>query len=97
MLYCSIEYFFATLGQNMPEIKPNEVYTTQEAQELLKVSNSTIKRMLKKGLIRANKIGGQYRILGHELLRLLSPEIDKKATNAYLKLKHKVIEKTKDW
>jgi len=81
----------------MPEIKPNEVYTTQEAQELLKVSNSTIKRLLKKGLIRANKVGGQYRILGHELLRMVSPEVDKKATDMYLKLKQSVIEKTKDW
>lgn len=81
----------------MPEIKPNEVYTTQEAQELLKISNSTIKRLLKKGLIKANKIGGQYRILGHELLRLVSPEVDKKATDAYMKFKHRVIEKTQDW
>lgn len=81
----------------MPEIKPNEVYTTQEAQELLKVSNSTIKRLLKKGLIRANKVGGQYRILGHELLRMLSPEVDKKATDVYQKIKKTVIEKTKDW
>ncbi len=81
----------------MAEIRPNEVYTTQEAQELLKVSNSTIKRLLKKGLIRANKVGKQYRILGHELLRLLSPEVDKKATDLYQKVKIKTIEKTKDW
>lgn len=81
----------------MPEINPNEVYTTQEAQELLKVSNSTIKRLLKKGLIRANKIGGQYRILGHELLRMVSPELDEKATEAYLRIKQNVIDKTKDW
>ncbi len=81
----------------MPEILPNEVYTTQESQKLLKISPSTIKRLLKKGLIRANKIGGQYRILGHELLRLLSPEIDQKATDTYQKVKKKVIEKTKNW
>ena len=81
----------------MVEIKPNEVYTTQEAQELLKVSNSTMKRMLKRGLIRANKIGKQYRILGHELLRLLSPEVDQKATNVYQKVKRKLKDKTKQW
>ena len=81
----------------MAEIKPNEVYTTQEAQVLLKVSNSTIKRMLKGGLIRANKIGKQYRILGHELLRILSPEVDKKATSAYQRVKKRVVEKTKEW
>jgi excisionase family DNA binding protein len=50
----------------MSEIKVHEIYTTSEAQQLLKVSKSTIKRLLKKGIIRANKLGGQYRILGRE-------------------------------
>lgn len=81
----------------MSEIKPNEVYTTKEAQELLKVSDSTMKRLLKKGLIRANKVGKQYRILGHELLRLLSPQLDKKATDFYQKMKSRVREKTREW
>ncbi|MFA6485994.1 MAG: helix-turn-helix domain-containing protein [Candidatus Magasanikbacteria bacterium] len=81
----------------MAEIKPNEVYTTQEAQELLKISNSTMKRLIKRGLIRANKIGKQYRILGHDILKMLSPEVDKKATNLYQKVKMKTIEKTKNW
>ena len=79
------------------EIKPNEVYTTAEAEKLLKISNSTMKRLLKKGLIKANKIGKQYRILGHELLSLLSPEVDKKVTDAYQKVKVKTINKTSDW
>ncbi len=81
----------------MPEIKPNEVYTTQETQELLKISNSTIKRLLKSGLLRANKIGKQYRIMGHEILKMLSPEVDKKATDQYQKIKTKTREKVKDW
>lgn len=81
----------------MAEINPNEVYTPAEAEQLLKVSNSTIKRLLKRGLLKANKIGKQYRILGHELLKMLSPEVDKKATNLYQKVKMKTIEKTKDW
>lgn len=79
------------------EIKPNGVYTTSEAEKILKVSNSTIKRLLKKGLIRANKIGGQYRILGHELLRLLSPDVDKSATDLYQKIKEKTKKTVKDW
>lgn len=81
----------------MAQINPNEVYTTTEAQILLKVSNSTMKRLLKRGLIKANKIGKQYRILGHELLRLLSPKVDQKATNLYQKIKTKTIEVTKNW
>lgn len=81
----------------MREIQPNAVYTTEETQELLKISSSTMKRLLKKGLIRANKIGKQYRILGHELLRLLSPAVDEKATDLYQKVKMKTIEKTEKW
>jgi len=79
------------------EIKKNAVYTTNEAQEILKISNSTIKRMLKKGLIRANKVGGQYRILGKELLRLVSPKLEKDATKSYLGLKKKIVTKINKW
>jgi len=79
------------------EIKPNAVYTMNESKELLKISSSTIKRLLKKGLIKANKVGGQYRILGKEILRLVSPEVEKKATRSYLDLKKKVVEKINKW
>ena len=81
----------------MSEINPNEIYTTNEAQEMLKVSNSTIKRLLKGGIIRANKVGGQYRIFGKELLRILSPGIERKAVRTYQKLKRKLKEKIKAW
>lgn len=79
------------------EIKPNTVYTTKESQELLKISNSTMKRLIKNGLIKANKIGKQYRILGHDLLKLVSPEFDQKATDLYQKVKIKTIDATRDW
>ena len=81
----------------MPEIKPNQIYTTGEAERLLKVSNSTIKRMLKRGLLRANKVGKQYRILGHEILRLVSPAIEQKAVDTYQALKTKTKEKVNHW
>lgn len=79
------------------EIKPHAVYTTSETRKLLKISESTIKRMLKKGLIRANKVGGQYRILGKEILRLVSPSAEKKATEAYLDVKKKVVDTINRW
>ena len=72
------------------EINPNEVYTTEEAQKALKISNSTIKRLLKSGIIRANKVGGQYRIFGKELLRVLSPRMERKVVRTYQKLKIKM-------
>lgn len=82
---------------NQEEIHPQAVYTTNEAQAFLKISESTIKRLLKKGIIRANKIGGQYRILGKELLRLVSPDLEKESVAAYLKLKKKVVSKINTW
>ena len=81
----------------MPEIKPHEIYTTNETQALLKISNSTIKRLLKKGLIRANKVGGQYRILGKEILRLVAPHLEEKAGRKYMVLKRKVIKTINPW
>ena len=81
----------------MTEIYPNEVYTTAEAQRALKISNSTITRLFKRGLIRANKIGGQYRILGKELIRVLSPQAERKVVGAYQRLKKKVKIKIKNW
>jgi len=81
----------------MSEIKANEVYTTAETQELLKISKSTIKRMLKSGLLRANKIGKQYRIMGHEILRLVSPALEEKTVEAYQKIKAKTRDKVGRW
>jgi len=81
----------------MQEIKPNAVYTTGETSDLLKVSQSTIKRWLKKGIIKANKIGGVYRILGKEILRAVSPSVEKKAAGAYNKFKNRTKEKIKNW
>ena len=81
----------------MAEINPNEVYTTGETQALLKVSKSTVKRLLKRGIIRANKIGGQYRILGKELLRGLSPKIERRAVNLYQQVKRRVKREIKNW
>lgn len=79
------------------EIKSNAVYTVIETQKLLKISDSTIKRMFKKGLIKANKVGGQYRILGKEILRLVSPEVEQKAIKSYLGLKQRVVDKINRW
>lgn len=79
------------------EIRPNEVYTTEETRNFLKISESTIKRYLKKGIIRANKVGGRYRILGKELLKLVSPKAEKKAVNIYQHLKRKVKKTIGKW
>ena len=81
----------------MPEIKPNEVYTTEEARNFLKISESTIKRHLKNGILKANKVGGRYRIWGKEILRLVSPKVENKAVQAYQKVKKRAIKTIEKW
>ena len=81
----------------MPEINPKEVYTTKEAQDFLKVSSSTIKRLLKRGIIKAYKVGGTYRIWGSEILELVSPKLEKKVYRAYKKIREKADKTIKNW
>ncbi len=81
----------------MQEIQPHDLYTAGEAQEILRVSTSTIKRMLRNGIIRANKVGKQYRILGKEILRLISPQLKEEAAQTYSGIKKVVKQKMVNW
>ena len=74
------------------EIKENSVYTLDETKDILKVSKSTMMRLIKKGLIRTAKVGRQYRILGKEILRVLSPKLEDKVGKAYNKARNWVHE-----
>jgi len=67
------------------EIKAYEVYTVEEAQSLLKISRSTILRLIKKGALHSAKVGVQYRIMGRDILHLLSPELEGQARKLYQK------------
>lgn len=78
------------------QIRENEVYTHEETQAILKLSSSTVTRMIKKGLIRTAKVGKQYRIMGKELLRVLSPQVEDKVGKIYNRARnwvHKGIDK----
>lgn len=70
------------------QINEHEVYTPKEAQALLKVSPSTMTRMIKAGLIRTARVGKQYRILGKELLRVISPIFEDKVGKVYNKARN---------
>lgn len=63
-----------------------EVYTSEEAQKLLKISDSTFRRLVKKGILRAAKIGGQYRVLGAHILELLNPSLPGQVKKIYKKV-----------
>ena len=67
------------------EINENFLYTPKETQAFLKISPSTLTRMIKKGLIKTAKIGKQYRITGKELLRLISPKLEDEVGKVYNK------------
>ena len=54
----------------MEEIKPCYLHD-QQTEAMLKISNSTIKRLLK-WYTAGKQVGKQYRILGKEVLRLIS-------------------------
>jgi len=82
---------------NQEEIKPNTIYTTEETRDFLKVSDSTMKRLLKKGIIKAYKVGGQYRIWGAEILRLVSPQVENEVYRAYKKFKDKTKKILEKW
>jgi excisionase family DNA binding protein len=71
-------------------VQEHEVYTPQEATSILKISDSTFRRLIKKGILRAAKIGGQYRVLGGEILRLLNPSLPRKVKSVYRKVVEKL-------
>ena len=56
------------------KIELNEVYTTKELAEILKISMPTVKRMLKEKKLPASRIGKQYRFLGSDILLLLESQ-----------------------
>jgi excisionase family DNA binding protein len=72
------------------EVREMGIYTTEETLSLLKISKSTFLRLVKKGILSASKIGGQYRILGREILELFNPKVRLTAINTYSKVSAKV-------
>lgn len=79
------------------EINPKGIYTPKEARDFLKVSESTMKRMIKNGIITAYKVSGNYRIWGDEILRLVSPSFERKVYGAYKKLREKTKKAIEKW
>jgi len=79
------------------EIKSGKIYTPKEARSFLKISESTMKRMLKSGIIRAYKVSGQYRIWGDEILRLVSPKLESRIYGAYKRFRTKTKNLVEKW
>ena len=73
-------------------LNETEIYTPEETRKILKISDSTFRRLIKKGILRVARIGGQYRVLVREILRLLNSNLPSKVKNAY----HEVVKKLGD-
>ena len=79
------------------KIQPEKIYTPKETRNFLKISDSTMKRMIKNGIIKAYKVSGQYRIWGDEILRLISPSFESRVLGTYKKIRNNVKETIKKW
>ena len=93
MFHCGVALRIYT----MQEINPKEIYTTKEAQDFLKISSSTMKRMIKNGIIKAHRVGGTWRIWGDDILLLVSPELEKKVYEKYVDVREKTRKAIEDW
>ncbi|MEW5947171.1 MAG: helix-turn-helix domain-containing protein [bacterium] len=58
------------------KVEENEIYTTREVAQILKVSLPTVKRMLKDRRLPSTRIGKQHRFLGRDLLAILTERRD---------------------
>ncbi len=58
----------------MALLKNDEVFTTNEAIRILKISKPTFLKCVQKGHIKAIKIGNGWRVLESELQRFLKGE-----------------------
>lgn len=55
----------------MRELKPDLIYTREEAQEVLRVSRATIGKLLTSRALAAAKVGRDWRIQGRDILAYL--------------------------
>jgi len=72
------------------EVLANEIYTTRETLSLLKISKSTFLRLIKRGALSAAKVGGQYRVLGEEILALFNPRVRSTAKKVMKNFKRRI-------
>ena len=53
-------------------IDPNKIYTVPQVAEILGIHPETLKRYIREGKIRAKRIGHGYKILGQEIINIVS-------------------------
>ena len=58
----------------MANINGDEIYRTSEVARILKVSRVTLSRAIQSGKLKAFRVGGQWRLLGSEVVRYIQTE-----------------------
>jgi putative resolvase len=58
-------------------IREDQVYRPAEIAEALRVSTVTLTRAIRDGKLKAFRVGGQWRILGEEVVRYIDQETKK--------------------
>ena len=62
------------VAAHVPRIEPNAVYTLAEAAALFRISEATVRRLVRLGVLKSAKLGRTHRFLGSHLLCALYPE-----------------------
>lgn len=55
-------------------IEDGKLYTSAEIRALLRISISTLRRLVRRGDLAAHRVGRQYRFLGRDVLKCLQPQ-----------------------
>ena len=61
-------------------ISDNKVYTPSEVASCLRVSPVTISRSIRDGKLKAFRVGGQWRILGSQVVKYIESQTDRAMT-----------------
>ncbi|CAH2598665.1 Magnetosome protein MamR [Rhodovastum atsumiense] len=62
---------FELYDQFYREIRPNRIYSVDEAARLLRLERRSLVRLIRQGTIPGMKVSGHYRVLGQSLLDFL--------------------------
>ena len=60
-------------------IRDDQIYRPAEVAQALRVSTVTLTRAIRSGKLKAFRVGGQWRILGEEVIRYIEHETNKRS------------------
>ena len=64
----------STVMSDMSILKGEQIYTPAEVARVLRISPVTVARSIRSGKLKAFRVGGQWRVLGRELIAYIQEE-----------------------